>query len=220
MALSSETCRTSEFGIKERNWKGNLRYIKFCVWACFKHKLKFNWAHSPKSLSFKPREERKSRQWQKTSWVILCWLVVISWVYVLGRFDVCLCSRGWPGAHGREESAKSNGSLITWPPLKYPFLCCLVWFPYLFSGWESCYSSCFFSCSLTEFFCCGLSPCTRHGAQPGAWLCRDAQWDLRVTFLKACKPCSSEAIWTHRCLTLINLQFHGVLLQSAATCVY
>lgn len=131
------------------------------MWACFKHKLKFNWAHNPKSHSFKPRAEWMSRKWQETSWVIPCWLVVISWMYLLGRFGVCLCSRSWPGACGREGSAKSNGFLVTWPPVKCPFLCCIVWFSYLFSGWESCYNSCFFSRSLTEFFCCGLNPCTK-----------------------------------------------------------
>lgn len=131
------------------------------MWACFKHRLKFNWAHSPKSLGFKPREERRRRKWQEISWLIPCWLVVISWVHLLGRFGVCLCSRSWPGAHGREDSAKSNAFLITWPPGKYPFLCCIVWLSYLFSGWESCYNSCFFSRSLTEFFCWGLCPCTK-----------------------------------------------------------
>lgn len=80
---------------------------------------------------------------------------------IFWRFGVCLCSRSWPGACGREGSAKSNGSLVTWPPVKCPFLCCIVWFSYLFSGWESCYNSCFFSRSLTEFFCCGLNPCTK-----------------------------------------------------------
>lgn len=117
------------------------------MWACFKHRLKFNWAQ-PKITHFKAREMRKSRKWQETSWLIPCWLVVISWVYLLGRFGVCLCSRSWPGAHGREDSAKSNASLISWPPVKYPFLYCIVWFSYLFPGWESCYNNCFFFTSI------------------------------------------------------------------------
>lgn len=137
----------------------------FCVWACFKHKLKFNWAHSPKSLILSPGKRERAGSGRKLPEP--CWLVVISWWSAGQVWCVCFCSKSWPGAHGKEDSAKSSGSQITWPPVKYHFLCCIVWFSYLFSGWESCYNSCLFSRPLTEFFWCVLNSCTK--TQCPAW---------------------------------------------------
>lgn len=72
--------------------------------------------------------------------------------------------------------AESDASLIAWPPVKYPFLCCIIQDTQTFLSFlvENLVKLMNVEKKATELFCFGLDTCIRTSCPAWCWLCRDA----------------------------------------------